>query len=208
MNLPSNAVGMIPLYTVKNVECSADEITVSYHPLWVGYNLSALQYEVQTNQKLQSTMNSVQSALAEQGEKIDNLPGEIGDQMQNVMDNEKEQSKDEGNKFVDQILDKLPDPSQGVLSALGDLTSAINYTGTDAPLKIPAIVLPGIGGLFPETELWGGAEFSFSEYMEMLPSGLLTLVKSLFTIAIVLFCVFELKGIISYCLTLREKDGG
>lgn len=106
--------------------------------------------------------------------------------MQNVMDNEKEQSKDEGNKFVDQILDKLPDPSQGVLSALGDLTSAINYTGTDAPLKIPAIVLPGIGGLFPETELWGGAEFSFSEYMEMLPSGLLTLVKSLLQLQ--LFC--------------------
>lgn len=65
MNLPSNAVGLIPLYTLKNVECSADEITVSYNPLWVGYNLSSLEYEVQENQKLKNTLASVQAAQEE-----------------------------------------------------------------------------------------------------------------------------------------------
>ena len=34
------------------------------------------------------------------------------------------------------------------------------------------------------------------------------LVQALFTIAIVLYCAYELKGIVSYCLTLRESKGG
>lgn len=157
---------------------------------------------------VQDSLEGVQDSLDGVQDSIETLPGEIGDQFQNIMDSEKDNAKGEGNKFVDQVLDKLPDPSQGILSALGDLTSSINYTGTAATLAIPAIVLPSIDGLFPETEIWSGTEFSFSEYVEMMPSGLLTLVKSLFTIAIVLFCVYELKGIISYCLTLREKDGG
>ncbi len=211
ISLPESVVGFIPCYQLwetydNNLSYQIDSIT--YEPFSFFYSLSDLEYEVQQNNALKSTLEDVQSALADQDKKLDELPGQIGDQMQNVMDTEKEQANEEGNKFVDQILDKLPDPSQGILDALGDLTAAINYTGTDATLAIPAIVLPGIDGLFPETEIWGGADFSFSDYVEMMPSGLLTLVKSLFTIAIVLFCVYELKGIISYCLTLREKDGG
>lgn len=156
-----------------------------------------LEQQQQTNDKLDDMQGSIET-----------LPGQIGDEMQGIIDNEKEESKGEGNKFVDQILDALPDPSTDVLAALKGLTDATAYTGTDAVLPIPAIVLPGIDGLFPETEIWGGAQFDFGEYISMLPSTLLTLVQSLFTIAIVLFCVYELKGVISYCLTLRESKGG
>lgn len=139
---------------------------------------------------------------------LDELPDKIGDHFQDVIETEKEESKGEGNKFVDQILDALPDPSADVLVAFKTLTDATSYQGTEAVLPIPALVLPGIDGLFPTTELWSGTEFDFGEYVSMLPSGLLTLVQSLFTIAIVLYCVYELKGIISYCLTLRESKGG
>lgn len=102
---------------------------------------------------------------------------------------------------------RSPDPSTDVLAALKSLTDATAYTGIDAVLPIPAIVLPGIDGLFPETVIWEGTEFDFGDYLGFIPSSLLTLVQSLFTIAIVLFCVYELKGIISYCLTLRESKG-
>ena len=141
-------------------------------------------------------------------DKLDSLPGDIGDEMQDVIENEKEQSKDEGNKFVDLILDALPDPSTDVLASLKSLTYATAYNGTDAVLPIPAIVLPGIDGLFPETVIWEGAEFDFGYYIGFIPASLLILVRSLFTIAIVLYCVYEFKGIISYCLTLRESKGG
>jgi len=163
-----------------------------------------LQQQQQTNDKL----DGIQGGINDTNNKLETLPGQIGDEMQGVIDNEKEESKGEGNKFVDQILDALPDPSQDVLAALEGLTDATAYTGTDAVLPIPAIVLPGIDGLFPETEIWGGTEFDIGSYVQLLPPTLLTLVQSLFTIAIVLFCVYELKGIISYCLTLRENKGG
>ena len=216
MEIPDNAVGLIPVFLLYDTLEENYQINyIQFDQPQFSFSMTDLESDLVLNQRLQNLKTAVQSALAEQSEKldglnnkVDQLPDQIGDQMQNVMDTEKEESKNEGNKFVDQILDKLPDPSQGILGALGDLTAAINYTGTDAHLAIPAIVLPGIDGLFPEIEIWGGTEFSFSEYVEILPPGLLTLVKSLFTIAIVLFCVFELKGIISYCLTLREKDGG
>lgn len=146
--------------------------------------------------------------LAEQGKTLDDLAGDIGDEMQGVIDHEKQESQSSGNKFVDQILGALPDPSTDVLAALKSLTDATAYDGTDAVLPIPAIVLPAVEGLFDETVIWGGTEFDFGEYLGIIPSSLLTLVQSLFTIAIVLFCVYELKGIISYCLTLRESKGG
>ncbi len=205
---PDNAVGLVPMFVLRNFEPAFDDVMIYLSSFKLVIPMSALEFQTSQNEQMKATMASIETALQEQGKQLEELPDQIGDQMQNVMDTEKEQANEEGNKFVDQILDKLPDPSQGILDALGDLTAAVNYTGTDASLTIPAIVLPGIDGLFPETEIWGGTEFSFSEYVEMLPPGLLTLVTSLFTIAIVLFCVYELKGIISYCLTLREKDGG
>ena len=154
------------------------------------------------------TMEDILNQQEQTNDKLDQLPGQIGDHMQGVIESEKEESKSEGNKFVDQILDALPDPSTDVLAALKSLTDATAYTGTDAVLPIPSIVLPGIDGLFPETEIWGGTQFDFGEYLNLLPPTLLTLVQSLFTIAIVLYCVYELKGIISFVFTLNELHKG
>lgn len=157
---------------------------------------------------IKDELGSVNDKLDDTNEKLDELPGEIGDEMQGVIDKENDKAESSGNKFVNQILDKLPDPSTDVLAALKSLTDATAYTGTDANLTIPAIVIPEIDGLFPATEIWGGTEFSFGDFLEFLPPTLLTVVQSLFTIAIVLYCVYELKGIISYCLTLNDKKGG
>ena len=181
--------------------------------------LSAVEKKLEQNgQKLDDVIDKIEQngdklddtndKLDDANDKLDKLPGEIGDEIQGVIDNEKNEAEDAGNKFVDQILDALPDPSTEVLAALKGLTDATSYTGTDAVLPIPALVLPGIAGVFPETVIWEGAELDFAEYMNVLPPALLSLVRNLFTIAIVLFCVYELKGIISYCLTLRENKGG
>lgn len=186
------------------------------------FTISSLLRQQQLSGKTNALLKEVEAQLAEQGktlddirdqmedvnDKLDELPGEIGDEIQGVIDNEKQEAQSSGNQFVDQILGALPDPSTKVLGALKGLTDATSYTGTKAALTIPPIVLPGIGDLFPTTEIWCGAEFDFGEYIEYLPSTLLTLVRSLFTIAIVLYCVYELKGIISYCLTLRSNKGG
>lgn len=149
-------------------------------------------------------LGDVNDKLDDTNEKLDELPGEIGDEMQGVIDKENEKAESSGNKFVNQILDKLPDPSTEVLGSLKGLTDSMAYTGTDCKLKIPALVIPAVDGLFPETEIWGGTEFSFSDYLSFLPPTLLTVVQSLFTIAIVLYCVYELKDIIAFIFTLNE----
>ena len=198
------------------------DFTFTINSLKLTLSISSLYRLQEQTGKTNAILKEVELQLAEQGktlddilnqqeqtnDKLDKLPSQIGDEMQGVIDNEKAESESEGNKFVDQILDALPDPSADVLVAMKSLTDSMAYTGTDAVLPIPAIVLPGIDGLFPETEIWGGTDFDLGEYINLLPPALLTLVQSLFTIAIVLFCVYELKGIISYCLTLRENKGG
>lgn len=207
-DVPETAVGFYPMFTLCNVECDPGYVYISYEPYTLTFPMTALEYESQQNQKLLNTMNEVQNALVEQGEKIDQLPGQIGDEMQNVMDNEKEQSKGEGNKFVDQIIGAMPDPSKGVIDALGKLTSAVGYTGTEAIIEIPKIVLPGIDGLFDEFVIYEGTNFDLGACISYLPGKLVTVVQSLFTIAIVLYCVYEFKGIISFIFTLRSDNDG
>ena len=195
------------------MEYKSSTLVISLNELYFEYQQNGSNKELveSIDKKLEAQGQTIQGVLDAQqqtNDKLDELPGEIGDAVQDVIDKENEKHEQSGNSFVDQLLGLLPDPSTGVLGALKSLTDATSYTGTDAVLTIPAIVLPGIDGLFPTTEIWGGARFDFGEYMSMLPSSLLALVQSLFTIAMVVYCVFELKGIIAYCLTLRQSKGG
>ena len=156
--------------------------------------LTAIDEQLQANGQTLDDILKQQEAngdkLDDMNQSIESLPGEIGDQMQGIVDNEKNQANNKGNEFVDQILDALPDPSTKVLASLKSLTDATSYTGTDAKLQIPGIVLPAVGMLIPETELWEGTQLDMGSYMELLPGTLVTVVQSLFTIAIVLYCVY------------------
>lgn len=224
-DFPTNAANVVPfirglnfLYTgssdvtfeihLSNVSLEM-EISNGYWEQWLaqqmGDKLDDINGELgDVNDKLDDTNDKLDGV----NDKLDTLPEDVGNEMQGVIDKENDKAESSGNKFVNQILDKLPDPSTEVLGSLKGLTDSMAYTGTDCKLQIPALVIPAIDGLFPETEIWGGTEFSFSDYLSFLPPALLIVVQSLFTIAIVLFCVYELKGIISYCLTLNDKKGG
>lgn len=223
INKPSGATSLLVYAQLDSMTVYEEgEIAFTLSNFTMDFSVAALYRLQQQTGKNSAVLSSIEMQLRQQGqtieefvteqqktnEKLDKLPGEIGDEMQGVIDNEKQEAEGSGNDFVDQILDALPDPSTDVLAALKSLTDATAYTGTEAVLPIPAIVLPGIDGLFSETVIWGGTQFDFGEYLGFIPSSLLTLVQSLFTIAIVLYCVYELKGIISYCLTLRESKGG
>lgn len=209
------AKSFVPAYRMADFYCPNSAFTVTVSSCYIEMEVSVdswAQFQAQQNGEklgeIKDELGNVNDKLEDTNEKLEELPGEIGDEMQGIIDKENDKAESSGNKFVNQILDALPDPSTEVLSSLKSLTDATAYTGTDAKLKIPALVIPAVDGLFPETEIWGGTEFSFSDYLSFLPPALLTVVQSLFTIAIVLFCVYELKGIISYCLTLNDKKGG
>jgi len=204
-DFPDEAVGLIPHFLMRNIDSHFDSVKIELSSFEFVIPMTGLEFQASQNEQMKATIDNIESALEAQDKKLDELPGQIGDEMQNVMDNEKEQANDEGNKFVDQILSALPDPSQGVLSALGELTASVGYTGTEAIIPIPKIVIPAIGGLFDEIVLYEGSELDIGEYLYFIPEGLLTVIRSLFTIAIVFYCVYELKGIISYVFTLKEN---
>lgn len=220
---------VLDFYGVANESDTASVEVSCNSSIDLKMRISSFYRQNANNEEMKGIMNEIHTQLDDQGQTLDDilkqqesngdklddmnqniesLPGEIGDQMQGIIDTEKDEAKGEGNKFVDQILSALPDPSQNVLAALKALPDAMAYTGTDATMQIPALVMPAVGDLVPETELWQGGQLQFDEYVAMLPPTLLSLVQSLFTIAIVLYCVYELKGLISYCLTLRESKGG
>lgn len=177
-----------------------------------------MEMQKETNEKLdgiQGAIGDTNDKLDDTNEKLDGvnnnletLPGEIGDEFQNVIDSENEKAETEGGQYVDDILDVLPDQSSEVLAALKSFTDATAYTGTAAVLPLPSLTIPAIGSLIPEKVLWEGGNLDFSEYFAILPSDILTLVQNLFTIAAVLYCCYELKGIISFCLTLRGQNKG
>ena len=196
--------------TMEAIQDKLDDLDESISD--VKDRLDSVNQSIQdTNDKLDDLGDKQDQAnekLDDIDQNIGTLPGEIGDEIQGIIDSENDKATASGQEFVDKIMEALPDPSVEVLAALKSLTDATAYTGTEAVLPIPAIVMPRIGNLVPETELWGGTDMDFSAYVELLPSFLLGLVRNLFTVAIVLYCVYELKGTISYCLTLRENKGG
>ena len=118
-------------------------------------------------------------------------------------DNEKDEATDEGNQGVGDLTDAIPDYSEGFMDALRDFTSAMSYTGTDAKLKIPAVMVPSLGDLVPGFQMMEEMELDFGAYVRMMPSGLMTLAQSLLTIALIVYCFKELYGTISYFLTLK-----
>lgn len=212
-------------YAGVSDETDTTAVTLSYDTdLNLKYSISSLwklqQETGKTNKLLEEVSDRLESngqtlddilkqqeangdKLDDMNQSIETLPGAVGDEIQGIIDNEKDEANNQGNEFVDQILEALPDPSTKVLASLKSLTDATSYTGTDAKLQIPGIVLPAVGMLIPETEIWEGAELDFGAYMQLLPEILVTVVQSLFTIAIVLYCVYELIGLIGFCLTLR-----
>lgn len=117
---------------------------------------------------------------------------------------EKNEALDSGDENIGEILDVIPDESEGFANALKDFTSAMSYEGTEAVLPIPALVLPEIKGLIPETVLLESQDFDLGSYIQMMPEWLLLLVQSLLTIALIVYCFKELYDTIAYVMTLRK----
>ena len=131
---------------------------------------------------------------------------EIIDNQNQLQENEKTEAGDTGGGGVDEIGSVVPNDSQGFVNSLGSLVNAMSYSGTNCNWELPSVSLPAIDGVMPEIKLWDKKEISFEYWINQIPSGILLLVQSLLTIALIIYCFKELYSIISYVLTL--KGGG
>lgn len=129
------------------------------------------------------------------------------DELIGAGEKEKDEATDTGDDGVGEITDVIPDYSTGFIEGMGNLVSALSYTGTECIWKFPQLYIPEMDGISGQISLTDSEmDIDISQWVNSLPSALLTVVRSVLTIALILFCVRELYNTIQYVLTL--KGGG
>ena len=120
-----------------------------------------------------------------------------------MQDKEKTDAEDGGNDSSDKAKSAIPSVDGGFLTAINSLIKSMNYTGTEAKLPIPKAYIPAMAGM-EEVTLISATSYDMSEAVnKFVPSTLLQLIRHLLTIALILYCLYELYHLIQYVLTLK-----
>ena len=163
---------------------------------------------------LKSILGSqAQDIINNQNQNTDEIKNNQDKNTQNVIDNQNQLQENEKNEAgstggggVDDIGSIIPNDSEGFISSINNLVGVMSYNGTNCNWELPSVSLPKIDGVMPEIKLWDKLEIPFEYWIKQIPSSIMTLVQSLLTIALIVYCFKELYSIISYVLTL--KGGG
>lgn len=130
----------------------------------------------------------------------------IIDNQNDLAEKEKTETQNQGEGSVNDVSGAIEDKSAGFISSIGNLVSAMSYNGTSCAWKFPALKLPAIDGVMSEIKLTDEKPIDFEYWVNKIPSNVLLLVRSVLTIALIVYCFKELYNTISYVLTL--KGGG
>lgn len=136
----------------------------------------------------------------------EDIGSSVGDAFQGVLEQNGINTSEQGNSFVDQITQIVPNESHGFVTAMGGLVDSLSYGGTECVLTVPALVMPQIGELVPQYTLLEEQEVDLESYFNMFPAFIVTLVQSLFTVALIVFCFKELYSTVSYFFVLRGGE--
>ena len=129
--------------------------------------------------------------------------GEAGETPTTPQQAEKEEAKQEGNSSADELAEAIPDYSDGFMDALRGFAGSMTYTGTEAKLIIPTVRFPELPGVVPAFTIMEQTSVDFGDYIAMMPEWLLLLVRSLLTVALIVYCFRQLYSTVEYVLTLR-----
>lgn len=131
------------------------------------------------------------------------LEGEFSSQIS--QDNEEQKANEGGKDSSDKAQNAIPSVSEGFSNSLKGFVRAMSYDGTQALLPIPKTSIPALAGVTDEITLISAQDYDLSAAInQYIPETLLQLIRHLFTIALVLYCVYELYGLIQYVLTLKK----
>lgn len=149
-----------------------------------------------------ATQNSTDQVI----ENDDKNTQAIIDNQNQIQQNEKNETQTQGEDSVNDVSGAIDDKSSGFVSAIGNLVNSMSYNGTACAWKFPALKLPAIDGVMGEIKLTDEKPIDFQYWVNKIPSNVLLLVRSLLTIALIVYCFKELYNTIAYVLTL--KGGG
>lgn len=116
---------------------------------------------------------------------------------------EKNEALQGGQAGIDGVIDVIPDFSGEFVGALTDFSGVLGYEGTAAVLVVPPLTIPAVQNLVPEYQLIGEQRVDLEEYVAMVPEGLLLLIRSLLTLALIAYCPKEFYDTIEYIITLK-----
>lgn len=111
-----------------------------------------------------------------------------------------------GEDLLNDLLNAIPDYSEGYVLALIDFSKAFSYEGTDCYLTLPALTMPEISGLIPEFEIMPEMQLDAVGMLGLFPPWIVSLVQSLLTVALIAYCFKELYDTISFFMTLKKGE--
>lgn len=118
---------------------------------------------------------------------------------------EKNETQAAGDKSTSDTETALPSVNEGFGTSLKSFVQSMSYNGTEALLPIPRLYIPSMSNVTDEITLMNEQNYDMSAAInQYLPDTLLQLIRHLFTISLILYCVYELYGLIQYVLTLRK----
>ena len=147
-------------------------------------------------EQLETSVEEVSTKIDVLSEQVEKLPGEIKEGMAELQEQEKNEASSVGDESAQELIELIPDNSQGFIDGLGSFVEALKYDGTAAVLTLPAVSIPAIDGLFPETKLMDEQQIDFEYWVNFMPEVLLIIVRSLFDVAVVIFCFKEFTELI------------
>lgn len=118
---------------------------------------------------------------------------------------EKQETQTGGDNATNDTTSVMPSVDEGFANSLKTFVNSMSYNGTEALLPIPKTSIPAMSGVTDEITLIAAQNYDLSAAInQYIPETLLQLIRHLFTIALVLYCVYELYGLIQYVLTLKK----
>lgn len=178
---------------IHGYNCGVTAFSNAHSDFVVNYGSREITYE-QLNQIISALNNS--SANTETA--VDNAN-------KKAEEREKQETQSSGDKATNDTNSAMPSVDSGFSNSLKSFVTSLSYNGTEAILPIPETSIPALDGITDKVILIPEQGYDLSSVItQYIPSNLLTLLQHFFDIALILFCVYELYGLIQYVLTLRK----
>ncbi len=178
---------------IHGYNCDVTAFSNAHADFVVNYGSREITYE-QLNQIIAALNNS--SASTETA--VDNAN-------KKAEEREKQETQTGGDNATNDSNNAMPSVDSGFSNSLKTFVNSLSYNGTEAILPIPETSIPAIDGITDKVVLIPEQGYDLSATItQYIPANLLTLLRHFFDIALVLFCVYELYGLIQYVLTLKK----
>lgn len=198
----SQGISQDILNRVNSIVNSVDEVE--------GKLNSAIDYLRSVDSELDSIRSELQliyqksDAILLEQKQTNSLLDKILEHLEEKNEKDKQEASSQGNSSVSQSNDAIDNKGEGFKNSLGGLVSKMNYSGTDCSWQFPEVRLPQIDGVMDSKVLIRSQEIDFGQWINAIPSGILLLVQSLLTVALIVYCFKEFYGTIEYVLTMRK----